>query len=190
MKTRLLLTMALLAVVTAASAQIQLLYMDGGRNVIDRTKKLYWMDGDDDPCYSILNYKKTGNKETFSLKPKENARGQYKVTMTLDAKGTPTEITLTSSDGGSMKSAVKTTSGRPERDEELYNYFGRLAGYPAKVSVASSTSNVSSSVPNATTGVPSAADVQKDGVKGTANKIGDAAKGAFGKVKGLFKKKK
>lgn len=41
MKTRLLLTMALLAVVTAASAQIQLLYMDGGRNVIDRTKKLY-----------------------------------------------------------------------------------------------------------------------------------------------------
>ncbi len=183
MKTRLLLTMALLAVVTTASAQIQLLYMDGGRNVIDRAKKLYWMDGDSDPCYSILNYKKTGNKETFSLKPKENARGQYKVAITLDAKGTPIEITLTSSDGASMKSAVKTTSGRPERDEELYNYFGELAGYPPRASA-------SVAVPGVSTQVPSAADVQKDGVKGTASKIGDAAKGAFGKVKGLFKKKK
>lgn len=183
MKTRLLLTMALLAVVTAASAQIQLLYMDGGRNVIDRTKKLYWMDGDDDPCYSIINYKKTGNKETFSLKPKENARGQYKVAITLDAKGTPTEITVTGSGGESIKSAVKTTSGRPERDEELYNYFGGLAGYPPRASA-------SAAVPSVSNGVPSVADVQKDGGKGTVNKIGDAAKGAFGKVKGLFKKKK
>ena len=62
MKTRLLLTMALLAVVTAASAQIQLLYMDGGRNVIDRTKKLYWMDGDDDPCYSIIKLQEDGKQ--------------------------------------------------------------------------------------------------------------------------------
>ena len=44
----------------SASAQVQLLFMEGGRNVIDRNKKMYWMDGDDDPCYNILNYKKSG----------------------------------------------------------------------------------------------------------------------------------
>ena len=58
-----------------ASAQVQLLFFDGGRHVIDRNKKLYWMDaGDEDPCFDIINYKKTGNKETFTLKCKEKER--------------------------------------------------------------------------------------------------------------------
>ena len=68
----------------SASAQVQLLFMEGGRNVIDRNKKMYWMDGDDDPCYNIFNYKKSGNKETFTLKGKENPNDVYNVVMSLD----------------------------------------------------------------------------------------------------------
>lgn len=33
-------------------------------------------------------------------------------------------------------------------------------------------------------------DVKEQGAKGTADKVKDAAKGAFGKVKGVFGKKK
>lgn len=67
MKTKFVLAFVMMSLAMAASAQIQLLYLDGGRDVIDRNKKLYWMNGDDDPCFDILNYKKTGNKETFRL---------------------------------------------------------------------------------------------------------------------------
>ena len=65
MKTRPFLTSVLFALAMSASAQVQLLYTDClGRNVIERNKKLFYMEGDDDPCYDIINYKKTGNKET------------------------------------------------------------------------------------------------------------------------------
>ena len=69
MKTKGILSFVLFCLAMTASAQVQLLFFDGGRHVIDRNKKLYWMDaGEEDPCFDIINYKKTGNKETFTLK--------------------------------------------------------------------------------------------------------------------------
>lgn len=41
------------------------------------------MDGDDDPCFNIVNYKKVGNKETFNLNPKEAGDDKYSVSITL-----------------------------------------------------------------------------------------------------------
>lgn len=67
MKKRLLVMLALFTMAVGASAQIQLLYTDFGRNVIDRNKKLFWMDGDSDPCFDIQSYKKGGNKEVFVI---------------------------------------------------------------------------------------------------------------------------
>lgn len=183
MKTRNFLTLALLMLAMSASAQIQLLYMDPcGRNVIDRNKKLYWMDGDSDPCFDILNYKKTGNKETFNIKQRESSYPQkYTVTITLDAKSEPTHLLLKDGKTTVHDCSLKTTSGSKEEDERMYNYFGGLAGYPAKTTIGGGAS-----VPSK----PTAEDLKKGGVKGAANKVGDAAKGAFGKVKGIFKKKK
>ena len=83
MKTKTLLTMLFLAVATAASAQVEFFYTTFGRNVICRDKKLFWMDGDDDPCFNIVNYKKVGNKETFTLTPCEKGDSKYSVTITL-----------------------------------------------------------------------------------------------------------
>ncbi len=184
MKTRNFLTLALLMLAMSASAQIQLLYMDPcGRNVIDRNKKLYWMDGDSDPCFNILNYKKTGNKETFTIKERESSYPQtYNVTITLDAKSMPTHLLLKEGKNTIHDASLKTTSGSAEEDQRMYDYFGGLAGYPKSATAG----NVSAGVPSK----PTAEDLKKGGVKGAANKVGDAAKGAFGKVKGLFKKKK
>ena len=64
--------LALFTMAVGASAQIQLLYTDFGRNVIDRNKKLFWMDGDSDPCFDIQSYKKGGNKEVFVISEKED----------------------------------------------------------------------------------------------------------------------
>lgn len=181
MKTRFLMTAVFLVLAMTASAQIQLLFMGYNRNVIDRNKKLYWMDGDDDPCFNILNYKKAGTKETFTIKEKDSGSQTYSVTITLDSKGNPVHLVLKDGKNALYDSDVKTSSGSATEDERLYNYFGELAGYPAKQSVAGGAS-----VPSK----PSAADLKQGGVKGAANKVGNAAKGTFGKVKGLFKKKK
>lgn len=58
MKTKAFFTAILFAVTLSASAQVEFLYTDFGRNVICREKKLFWMDGDSDPCFNIVNYKK------------------------------------------------------------------------------------------------------------------------------------
>lgn len=55
MKTKALFTAILFAVTLSASAQVEFLYTDFGRNVICREKKLFWMDGDFDPCFNIVN---------------------------------------------------------------------------------------------------------------------------------------
>lgn len=55
MKTRSILTAAFFAVALSASAQVEFLYTDFGRNVICREKKLFWMEGDSDPCFNIVN---------------------------------------------------------------------------------------------------------------------------------------
>ena len=175
MRTKCFLISAFMTLAMSASAQVQLLYMDGGRNVIDRNKKLYWMDGDSDPCFDILNYKKTGNKETFNLKPREKGDSNYSVVITLQGNE-PTEITISSKAYGKQTSKVKTNSGSPEEDKRVRNYFNGLAGNPTEPEFDSST--------------PSAASVKESGTKGATDKVSDAAKSAFGKVKGLFKKKK
>lgn len=180
MKTKHFLTLVFLLLAMSASAQIQLLYWHSGRNVIDRTKKLYWMDGDSDPCFNIQNYKKAGNKETFTLVGKENPSDKYSAVITLNSQSVPVHLVLKQGGKVMYESDLKTTSGNKDEDDRMYAYFGELAGYPAKQSVGS-------------VGVPSkptAADVKKGGVKGVASKASETAKGAFGKVKGLFKKSK
>lgn len=183
MKTKNLLTMGLLLFATSVSAQIQLLYTNYGRDVIDRNKKLFWMDGDDDPCFDIVNYKKNGNKETFTLVSKKNKNDKYNVVTTVNEKLVTTHIVLKSGNNVLTDSDVKTSSGNANEDNHLYEYFGELAGYPSQPRVGSVSV---SSTPT----VKDVKNVKEDGAKGLAEKAGDAAKGAFGKVKGLFKKKK
>lgn len=65
--------LALFTMAVGASAQIQLLYTDFGRNVIDRNKKLFWMDGDSDPCFDIQSYKKVATKR-YSSSAKRKTR--------------------------------------------------------------------------------------------------------------------
>ena len=182
---------ALLCMAMSASAQVQLLFMEGGgRNVIDRNKKLYWMEGDDDPCFDILNYKKTGTKETFDLKEKEDATNKYSAVIILNAKTQePEELTLTHKDYGKQNYKVKITSGSEGEDKRLKEYFNGLAGNPivpekesvgVKVSAPSSDTSTSNDTPEVES---------EEDTKGAADKVKDAAKETFGKVKGFFKKK-
>ena len=83
--------------------------MGYNRNVIDRNKKLYWMDGDDDPCFNILNYKKAGTKETFTIKEKDSGSQTYSVTITLDSKGNPVHLVLKDGKNALYDSEVKTS---------------------------------------------------------------------------------
>ena len=190
MKAKFFLTAVLFSLAMSVSAQIQLLYIENtGRNVIDRSKKLYWMDGDSDPCYKILNYKKTGNKETFRLESKKlggyNKPDVWEAVITLDAKTQlPVEISLNNkSYGAKLAGKVETSSGDSEEDARLQKYFRELAGYHAE---ASTEGNVSTtSVPKSTSDLKAEA-----GSKSTTDKVKDAAKNTMGKVKGLFKKKK
>lgn len=96
MKKKHIFSVIFLAFSMSASAQIQLLYTQTvGRNVIDRNKKLYWMEGDDDPCYDILNYKKAGNKETFTLRNKDKGSDDsYNVVITLNEANVPKELSI------------------------------------------------------------------------------------------------
>ena len=182
MKTKFILAFVMMSLAMVASAQIQLLYLDGGRDVIDRNKKLYWMNGDDDPCFDILNYKKTGNKETFTLRGKEDI---YSVVMTLDAKTqVPIEITLDNKEY-KINSKVKTSSGDAREDERVIQYFKGLAGY----SKESTPAVKGTSVPAAASKVEEAKP-EEETPKDAGEKIKDKAKDAIGKVKGVFKKKK
>ena len=180
MKTKLVITATFFAFAMTASAQVQLLYMDNGRNVIDRNKKLYWMDGDDDPCYDILNYKKAGTKETFTLRSKENKSDTYSVVINLTDKGVPKDIALTSKQYGKTTSAVKTTSGDAREDARVKKYFNELAGNPTEVDPSEMASDPKSAISN----------VKEGGAANATEKVKDVAKGAVNKVKGLFKKKK
>ncbi len=174
MRTKFFLTAILWAVVMTVSAQVQVFTHDFGHGAICREKKLFLMEaGDATPIWNITNYKKTGNKETFTLTPKEGTSVTYSCVMNLNGT-TPTSMTLTSKQEGKKTYQLKLTD-----DEHLNNYYGNLCGYSPKPSIGG--------------GVPSKAtaqDLKEGGVKGAAKNVGDAAKGAFGKVKGLFGKKK
>lgn len=172
MKTKAFLTIMFLALAISASAQVEFLFTDFGRNVICREKALFWMDGDSDPCFNIVNYKKTGDKETFNLTPKEESDGKYAVTITLkDGKASSIVMkgsNITFSSNVSMKTEREVSS-------DLVNYFRSEAGYTTP-SAASGVVSAKQSVPAAT------------GAKD--NKEESTVKSTFGKVKGLFKKKK
>ena len=65
--------LALFTMAVGASAQIQLLYTDFGRNVIDRNKKLFWMDGDSDPCLTSKATRRVATKR-YSSSAKRKTR--------------------------------------------------------------------------------------------------------------------
>lgn len=189
MKKKHIFSVIFLAFSMSASAQIQLLYTQTvGRNVIDRNKKLYWMEGEDDPCYDILNYKKAGNKETFTLRNKDKGSDDsYNVVITLNEANVPKEMTISGKYMQKSTSPVSISSGDVDEDNRLYRYFNELAGNPVEQGVKASAASSSSSVPAAANvsdlRPENAAESVADKVKGTAQK-------AFGKVKGMFGKKK
>ena len=59
----------MLLMTVSASAQIEILYhsTDGTSiltfTAMDRTKKLFWLDDDDNTCFTINNYKKSANTQ-------------------------------------------------------------------------------------------------------------------------------
>lgn len=186
MKTKLFFTATLLTLSLSSYAQIELVYTDNlGRVVIDRNKKLFWMDGDDDPCYEITNYKKSGTNETFKLLPKEEAEGTFNVVLNVTAqrKGTLKMVGNKITYNAKIESTIKDGEPCEGMTQQVFEWFRGKAGYPKKVSV-------NSGVPTSKDGINASKENLKDGgVKGAAKSVGDAAKGAFGKVKGLFKKK-
>ena len=185
-------TMALmLGLALSASAQIELMfhYSDGEYShytVMDRTKKLYWMDDDDNTCFKITNYKKSGNTETFTLEAKEKGgmgNDRCAVTTTVDANGHTATIQYKEPYFfGGKKYDIRTTAEEPYEQERITRYFNQLAGYPADEGIVKGAS-VTPSVSNAPQNpVDNASQNPVDKAKGTA-------KQAVGKVKGLFKKK-
>ena len=185
-------TMALmLGLALSASAQIELMfhYSNGEYShytVMDRTKKLYWMDDDDNTCFKITNYKKSGNTETFTLEAKEKGgmgNDRCAVTTTVDANGHTATIQYKEPVFfGGKKYDIRTTAEEPYEQERITRYFNQLAGYPADEGIVKGAS-VTPSVSNAPQNpVDNASQNPVDKAKGTA-------KQAVGKVKGLFKKK-
>ena len=184
----------MLGLALSASAQIELMfhyYSDGEYShytVMDRTKKLYWMDDDDNTCFAITNYKKSGNTETFTLEAKEKGgmgRDRCAVTTTVDANGHTATIQYKEPYFvGGKKYDIRTTAEEPYEQERITRYFNQLAGYPADEGIVKSTTGAPS-VPESTTDAPSVPNASQNPV----DKAKGTAKQAVGKVKGLFKKK-
>ena len=201
MKTKSLLTWLMLIMAVSASAQIEVLYFfHNGEythwNVIDRTKKLYWLDDEDNTCFNVQDYKVSGNQATFILKIQEASPSdpiqQMRVSAELDAKGKIVKIHYKDKSPTIYKDLdVKTNDHGPSRgDIEYHNhlirFFNEKAGYPTDQGINSGAgvSAVGGKVPAVEEKNPAVEE------KNPANKVKDAAKNAVGKMKGLFKKKK
>ena len=201
-------TMALmLGLALSASAQIELMfhYSNGEYShytVMDRTKKLYWMDDDDNTCFEITNYKKSGNTETFTLEAKEKGgmgNDRCAVTTTVDANGHTATIQYKEPVFfGGKKYDIRTTAEEPYEQERITRYFNQLAGYPADEGIvkgASVTPSVSNAPQNPVDNAPQnpVDNASQNPVDNASQNPVDKAKGtakqAVGKVKGLFKKK-
>ena len=191
----------MLGLALSASAQIELMfhYSNGEYShytVMDRTKKLYWMDDDDNTCFEITNYKKSGNTETFTLEAKEKGgmgNDRCAVTTTVDANGHTATIQYKEPYFfGGKKYDIRTTAEEPYEQERITRYFNQLAGYPADEGIVKSTTGAPS-VPESTTDAPSVPNAPQNPVDNASQNPIDKAKGtakqAVGKVKGLFKKK-
>ena len=180
--------MLFLAVATAASAQVEFFYTTFGRNVICRDKKLFWMDGDDDPCYNITNYSKNGNKESFTLIEKESSGyGEaitVKVNTELGSAGQTVKITYKYSYSKTPETYNVTNETDVREHNRLVRYFNELAGNPPEQGVINEGLSVGGGDSSPAPAVETPSEVNE------ANKVTDTAKDAVNKVKGLFKKKK
>ena len=198
MKTKSLLTWLMLIMAVSASAQIEVLYFfNNGEythwNVIDRTKKLYWLDDEDNTCFNVQDYKVSGNQATFTLKIQEASPSdpvqQMRVSAELDAKGKIVKIHYKDKSPTIYKDLdVKTNDHRSSQGEieyhnHLIRFFNEKAGYPTDQGINSGSGVSDVSGKNPTNNV-------KDAAKNPTNKVKDAAKNTVGKMKGLFKKKK
>lgn len=189
MKTKSLLTIIMMFVSLSVSAQIELLFLYVDNNLhtyfaLDRTKKLLWLDDDDNTCFKITKYSKSGKKETFTLELKEDQSGityDFKgFTTTVDDKGNITTLHV-NGDFFNQYRDFKVIMGdktNPE-DKRIMQYFNELAGYPKDQGVSG-------------VNVPSVGGGNNttDAATGTVGKAKDAAKKALNKAKGLFKKGK
>ena len=198
MKTKSLLTWLMLIMAVSASAQIEVLYFfHNGEythwNVIDRTKKLYWLDDEDNTCFNVQDYKVSGNQATFTLKIQEASPSapiqQMRVSAELDAQGKIVKIHYKDKSPTIYKDLdVKTNDhgsspGEIEYHNHLIRFFNEKAGYPTDQGINSGSGVSDVSGKNPTNKV-------KDEAKNPTNKVKDAAKNTVGKMKGLFKKKK
>ena len=198
MKTKSLLTWLMLIMAVSASAQIEVLYFfNNGEythwNVIDRTKKLYWLDDEDNTCFNVQDYKVSGNQATFTLKIQKASPSdpvqQMRVSAELDAKGKIVKIHYKDKSPTIYKDLdVKTNDhgsspGEIEYHNHLIRFFNEKAGYPTDQGINSGSGVSDVSGKNPTNKV-------KDEAKNPTNKVKDAAKNTVGKMKGLFKKKK
>ena len=187
----------MLIMAVSASAQIEVLYFfQNGEythwNAIDRTKKLYWLDDEDNTCFNVQDYKVSGNQATFTLKIQEASPSdpvqQMRVSAELDAKGKIVKIHYKDNSPTIYKDLdVKTNDhGSSRGDIEYHNhlirFFNEKAGYPTDQGINSGSGVSDVSGKNPTNKV-------KDGAKNPTNKVKDAAKNTVGKMKGLFKKK-
>ena len=195
MRNKTLMTLVALLMAFTASAQIELLYhyTDNPkeaymRNVIDRNKKLFWMDGDDDPCYNITNYSKNGNKESFTLIEKESSGyGEaitVKVNTELGSAGQTVKITYKYSYSKTPETYNVTNETDVREHNRLVRYFNELAGNPPEQGVINEGLSVGGGDNSPAPSVAAPSEVNE------ANKVTDTAKDAVNKVKGLFKKKK
>lgn len=174
MRTKCFLTAILLSFAMAISAQVQVFTSNEGHGAICREKKLFLMEaGDETQVWNIVNYKKTGNKETFTLTPKAETDVTYSCVLTLNGEA-PTALVMTSKREGKKNLKVELTD-----DAHLNSFYRGECGYASAPAVGSGRNG----------GVPTTSDLKEGGTKSAADKVGDAAKNAFGKVKGLFKKK-
>lgn len=188
MKLRTLLFTAVMAMTaTQASAEVELLFhMLNGEyvtyTVIERSKKLFILDDDDNTQFIIKNYKKSGNIETFTIVNNDTGLGRpdsANITITLDSNGHTCKIqykNATYFDGGTYD--VKTVTTPVEEHNRIMRYFNELTGNPVDQGLISNGSS-NSLVPG---GSESSGNI--------TDKVKDAAKNAVNKVKGLFKKKK
>ena len=195
MRNKTLMTLVALLMAFTASAQIELLYhyTDNPkeaymRNVIDRNKKLFWMDGDDDPCYNITNYSKNGNKESFTLIEKESSGyGEaitVKVNTELGSAGQTVKITYKYSYSKTPETYNVTNETDVREHNRLVRYYNELAGNPPEQGVINEGLSVGGGDSSPAPAVETPSEVNE------ANKVTDTAKDAVNKVKGLFKKKK
>lgn len=181
----------ILLMTVSASAQVEMLYhyqndQFSHYSVMDRAKKLYWMDDDDNTCFVIKDYKKSGNTEIFVLDAKEKGVGmeQTQVTTTLDSCGHTATIHYKNPKffGGEKYDVRTCTPEDLEEHNRLVRYFNKLAGNPIEQGVVTN--------PSGATSVSSVANQSGESQsKNPVDKVKGAAKSAVGKIKGLLKKK-